>query len=72
MKDEERLIHALNDLADIAKHKEAKREKEMKVQKEKEEKRNRLYKLYYEQAPPISWTFPKSSSLTEESDKKET
>ena len=72
MKDEDRLIHALNDLADIAKYKEAKREEEMRVQKEKEEKRKNLYKLYYEQAPPISWTFPKDSSLLEESSKKET
>ena len=61
MTDEERITRALNGLADIAKRNEAEKEEVLKLQKEKEERRNRLYKLYYEQAPPISWKFPKDS-----------
>ena len=63
MKDEERLIRALNELADIAKRKEAEREEARKLEEEKAERRKRLYKLYYEQAPPVSFTIPKNSSF---------
>ena len=61
MNDEDRITHALNGLADIAKRNEAEKEEERKLQKEKEERRKRLYKFYYEQAPPISWIIPKDS-----------
>jgi hypothetical protein len=63
MNDDERLIRALNGLADIAERKEAEKEEERRLQKEREERRKRLYKFYYEQAPSISWTFPKDSLL---------
>ena len=63
MTDEERITRALNGLADVEKRKEAEKEEERKFQKEKKERRKRLYKLYYEQTPPISWNFPKDSSL---------
>ena len=63
--DIERLSRTLNGLADIATRKEAEMEEERKRQKEREERRKRLYKLYYEQAPPVSWYFPKDSALLE-------
>ena len=63
--DIERLSRALNGLADIAARKEAEMEEERKRQKDREERRKRLYKLYYEQAPPVSWYFPKDSALLE-------
>ena len=59
MKDEERLIRALNELADIAKRKEAEREKERELEKVRAERRKR----YYDQAPLISFTIHKNSSL---------
>lgn len=59
MKDEERLIRALNELADIAKRKEAEREKERELEKVRAERRKR----YYDQALLISLTIPKNSSL---------
>ena len=55
----------MNGLADIAKRKEAEREEARKLEEERAERRKRLYKLYYEQAPPISWTFPKDSALVD-------
>jgi hypothetical protein len=59
MKDEERLIRALNELADIARRKESEREKERELEKVRAERRKR----YYDQAPLISLTIPKNSSL---------
>lgn len=59
MKDEERLIRALNELADIAKRKEAEREKERELEKVRAERRKR----FYENAPLFSFSLPKNSSL---------
>lgn len=61
MKEEEKLIRALKELAAIAERNEAERVEERKLQMEKAERRKRLYKLYYEQAPPISLSFPKDN-----------
>ena len=57
--DEERLIRALNELADIAKRKEAEREKERELEKVRAERRKR----FYENAPLFSFSLPKNSSL---------
>ena len=46
-------------MADIAKRKEAEREKERELEKVRAERRKR----YYDQAPLISLTIPKNSSL---------
>ena len=59
MKDEERLIRALNELADIAKRKEAEREKERELEKVRAERRKR----FYVNAPLFSFSLPKNSSL---------
>lgn len=59
MKDEERLIRALNELADIAKRKEAEREKERELEKVRAERRKR----FYENAPLFSFSLPPNSSL---------
>ena len=59
MKDEERLIRALNELADIAKRKEAEREKERELEKVRAERRKR----FYENAPLFSFSLPQNSSL---------
>ena len=59
MKDEERLVRALNELADIAKRKEAEREKERELEKVRAERRKR----FYENAPLFSFSLPKNSSL---------
>lgn len=59
MKDEERLIRALNELADIAKRKEAEREKERELEKVRAERRKR----FYENASLFSFSLPKNSSL---------
>lgn len=55
------MIRALKELATIAERNEAERVEERKLQMEKAERRKRLYKLYYEQAPPISLFFPKDN-----------
>ena len=66
MKDEERLICALNELADIAKRKEAEREKERELEKVRAERRKR----FYENAPLFSFTLPKNSSLLNKEEEK--
>ena len=63
MKDEERLIRALNELADIAKRKEAEREKEREKEQELEKVRAERRKRFYENAPLFSFSLPKNSSL---------
>ena len=59
MKDDERLVRALNELTDIAKRKEAEREKERELEKVRAERRKR----FYENAPLFSFSLPKNSSL---------
>lgn len=66
MKDEERLIRALNELADIAKRKEAEREKERELEKVRAERRKR----FYENAPLFSFSLPKNSSLLNKAEEK--
>jgi hypothetical protein len=63
MEDVEKIARALRELGKIEDEEEAKREEERKHKKEVEGRRNRLRKLYYEQAPPISFHIPPHSSL---------
>lgn len=65
MNDEERIIHALNELADIEKENSLKKEEERKREKAVAEKRKRLYKYFYEEASPISMHIPKGAKLSD-------
>lgn len=65
MNDEERIIHALNELADIEKENSLKKEEERKREKKAAVKRERLYKYFYEETSPISMHIPKGSKLSE-------
>ena len=65
MKDEDRIVHALNELSDIERQKSLKKEEERKHEKEVAEKRKRLYKFFYKEASPISMHIPKGSSLSD-------
>ena len=68
MKDEERLIRALNELADIANRKEAEREKEREKEQELEKVRAERRKRFYENAPLFSFSLPQNSSLLNKED----
>ena len=68
MEDVEKIARALKELGKIEEEKEAKRKEELKHKKEVEERRKRLRKLFYEQAPPISFHIPPHSSLLDLND----
>lgn len=68
MEDVEKIARALKELGKIEEEKEAKRKEELKHKKEVEERRKRLRKLFYEQAPPISFHIPQHSSLLDSND----
>ena len=63
MKDEERIIHALNELANIEKQENLKKEEMSKREAKAAEKRKRLYKYFYEDASHVSMHIPKGSSI---------
>ena len=61
MKDEERLISALNELAGIEKQKRQNAEDVRKREEEAAERRKRLKDYFYNKAAPISMHIPKDS-----------
>ena len=65
MNKEDRLICALNELADIEKQKRKNAEDASKREEEAAERRKRLKDYFYKKAAPISMHIPKDSLLTD-------
>lgn len=70
MKDEERLISALNELAGIEKQKRQNAEDVRKREEEAAERRKRLKDYFYNEAAPISMHIPKDSMYIDMKDEK--
>lgn len=68
MKDEERLISALNELAGIEKQKRQNAEDVRKREEEAAERRKRLKDYFYNKAAPILMHIPKDSLFTDMKD----
>ena len=70
MKDEERLISALNELAGIEKQKRQNAEDVRKREEEAAERRKRLKDYFYNEAASISMHIPKDSMYIDMKDEK--
>ena len=69
MEDKERLIKALNSLAEAGEKRIAQQEAERKKEAERAKRRKELYALFYENSAPMTLYVPEDSALLDDNEK---